>query len=490
MNRHSRQAGALRHAVRFRVVFKYFGQLCLVIGALTLVPLGVSLLFGDLQIALRYALVIVGMAGLGAVLARLRAPSRVQKNEGMVVVALIFLFTPLVMSYPMMASGLSFEDALFEAVSGGTTTGLSTLASIEQTPSTFLFARAWMQWYGGLGIIVFSLALLMTPGMAAKRLAASEELTLDDVVGGTRAYARRMFKIYCIFTGVGILGLWLLDAGFFNGILYTFAAVSTGGFAPQGDSLAGLSRLPAQAWVTLLCVICAIPLPFFYRVYRKKWRFSVNFLQLRALLISAVLVTLMLGLFMWWAQGSLSHSLYHAPFVAFAAQTTAGFSTMDLATLDPASKLTLVVSMAIGGGAGSTAGGLKLLRLLIVIRVLQNLIMRVNLSSRAVLQPRLEDRRLADDEMREAMLLILLFVGVIVFSWLPFVALGYDPLDSLFEVTSATGTVGLSVGLTNAELPTLLKGVLCADMLLGRLEIIAWLVFLRPSTWIGRKLEV
>jgi trk system potassium uptake protein TrkH len=100
----------------------------------------------------------------------------VQTNEGMVLVALMFLFTPLVMSYPLMGSGLGFLDAFFEAISGVTTTGLSTKATLVGAPATFLFSRAWMQWYGGLGIVVLSLALVTQPGLVAKGLAAAQPL--------------------------------------------------------------------------------------------------------------------------------------------------------------------------------------------------------------------------------------------------------------------------------------------------------------------------
>jgi trk system potassium uptake protein TrkH len=107
----------------------------------------------------------------------------------------------------------------------------------------------------------------------------------------------------------------------------------------------------------------------------------------------------------------------------------------------------------------------------------------------AVIEPRLADRRLQDEEIRGALLLLLLFVAVVVFSWLPFVVMGYSPLDALFEVVSATGTVGLSVGLTSATLPSLLKGILCVDMLMGRLEIVAWFVMFYPGTWFGRRMK-
>jgi trk system potassium uptake protein TrkH len=149
------------------------------LAALTLIPLLVSLAFGDLRISLRYGIVAGGLGLAGFWPARLPRPERVQVNEGMVVVALIFLIAPLVMAYPMMASGLGFEDALFETVSGATTTGLSTQADVESAPRTFLFARAWMQWYGGLGVMVLSLGMVLQPGLVAKGLAAVEGTTGD-----------------------------------------------------------------------------------------------------------------------------------------------------------------------------------------------------------------------------------------------------------------------------------------------------------------------
>jgi trk/ktr system potassium uptake protein len=175
-------------------VLKYFGVLCLVLSALTLVPFSVSLSFREVNVAVRYAVVLGVLGMLGAILIRLREPKRVQANEGMVLVALIFLFAPLVMAYPFMASGLNFLDALFETISGITTTGLSTLPAVERAPRSFIFARSWMQWYGGLGIMALSLGLVAEPGRIVKGLAAAESED-DDLVGGIRAHARRMLIV-------------------------------------------------------------------------------------------------------------------------------------------------------------------------------------------------------------------------------------------------------------------------------------------------------
>ena len=127
------------------------------------------------------------------------------------------------------------------------------------------------------------------------------------------------------------------------------------------------------------------------------------------------------------------------------------------------------------------------MRLLILLRLLQMMMNRLAMPPHAVADPCLAGHRLDTDDLLQAMQLILLFVGVVALSWLPFLLLGYDPLDALFEVVSASGTVGLSTGITRPQLEPVLKGVLCFDMLAGRLEIVALLVTLYPRNWIGRR---
>ena len=459
------------------------------IAALTLMPAAVSLISGQTHITFRYAIVIAAMAGAGGFLGRMYGPREVQVNEALVLVAFMFLFTPLVMSFPMMGSGLPFSDALFEAISAATTTGLSTVTGLESMPETFLFARAWMQWYGGLGIVVFSLALLFRPGTTAKRLAVTEARE-EDLVGGTKAHARRVLIVYAVLTGTGILLLLIVGVGFFDALLYTMASVSTGGFAPHDTSLAALDGPGIQSSVILVCLAGAVPLIFYYRLYKKSRRPVSDVLQLRGLLIIGGLVSLLLGFCMVSTQHfGWMQALHHAPILAFSAQTTAGFSSMELSQLPAAAKLVLIMSMAVGGGIGSTAGGFKILRLLMIISLLRVLLRRACVAMHAVVEPRIAGRRMEETEIQEALLLVLLFVAVIIFSWLPFLFMGYHPLDSLFEVVSATGTVGLSAGVVAAEMPFFLKAILCMDMLLGRLEIFAWLVMVYPRTWIGRRLS-
>jgi len=485
----STEPSELSYAVRLPVVGKYLGQLSLVLAALTLVPLAFCLSRGELPLSGRYLIVIGALALAGGALVRLRGPTTVQVNEGMIVVALTFLLAALAMTYPLMGAGMTCLDAFFEAVSGVTTTGLSTRATLTGAPASFLFARAWMQWYGGLGIVALSLALVMRPGPSAKGLAALDS-EAEDLVGNTKANARRMLGIYLVLTAAAVLCLWGTIGNFFGAVLHALAAVSTGGFAPDDASLGALAGWPARASVILFCFLGAIPLAYYHRFVPPRGQQPGNRLQVLALVLAGLAVTCLLGLFMS-ADPSLtaSQALRDAPLMAFSAQTTAGFSSVSPARLDGASKLTLIAAMTVGGGLGSTAGGFKILRLLILFQLLRMMLVRTRLPRHAVMHPGIAGKHLETDDLSEALALILLFVGVIVLSWAPFLAQGYDAIDSLFEVVSAIGTVGLSTGVTAPQLPGALKGVLCADMLLGRLEIVAWLVLLSPGSWFGRRLE-
>jgi trk system potassium uptake protein TrkH len=482
------QIAPLSYAVRLRVVLKYAGQLSIILAGLTVVPAAVALVGGSVDTALRYLLVTVLLATFGVATARLPAPARLLPHEALVTVALGFLVTPLLMALPLCSAGLPFLDAWFEAVSAVTTTGLSTVDALAEKPFDFLFARAWMQWYGGLGIIVLCLALLLRPGPVSRYLASSG-LDSEDLVGSTRENARRVLAVYLALTVATFLLLWLVakgDARF--ALLHALTSVSTGGMAPADDSLASVPG-PARVAVLGCSVAGAVALVVYYRAWQGDWRVLIADPQLRALLLATAVTTLLLAGALHVDGEHWSHVFRHAPLLAASAQSTTGFSTLDIAALGPPATLVLILAMFIGGGLGSSAGGIKLLRFLIFLRLLHFLLARTRLPSHAVAEPRLAGHALRQEEAENALTVILLFVAVVVLSWLVFVAAGCEPMDALFEVTSATGTVGLSSGLTAPELRPGLKLLLCADMLLGRLEIVALLVVFHPATWIGKRLK-
>ena len=482
------QAEALRYAVRFRVLTKFLGQLCLIIAVLTSVPMIVCLLYGDYRTAAAYLAVVGVLAGGGLIAGRLGWNGRIQTNEAVVLAATSFLVAPMAAVLPFMLAGMSAVDAVFETISGVTTTGLTMLSDVQAVSPSLIFARAWLQWYGGLGIVVFSLVLILRPGTVARDLADAEDIQ-DDLLGGVKAFASRALAAYVAITLLGTILLLGFGVNPIAAILYALAAVSTGGFAPQNNSAAALGSWPAQIALLLIFIAGSLPIVFYIRLWRRVPVTRKYFGQAAGIMISAITIGAIMVLdHALNRSGNLSKLAYHLPWLAFSAQTTSGFSTMPVSELAPASKIALMIAMSIGGGVGSTAGGIKIVRLMAVLRLAQLLIYRSQLAPHAVLPVRFAGRALDTADIQKFLLLPLLFGAVVVVSWLLFALSGYPPLDSLFEVVSAVGTVGLSTGVTGKELPALLKFVLCGDMLLGRLEIIAWLVVLSPKTWIGRRL--
>ncbi len=477
----------LLYAVRWPVLGRYLGQLALVLALLVLPNMGVSMYYGEYPVSVRYLAVIVLLVAAGWPLSRLQAPDRIQANEAMVIVALTFVLVPLLMSWPLAAAGLTYMDAFFEAVSGVTTTGLTTLAAVQGKDHSFLFARAWMQWYGGLGIAVLATAIMAQHGLAARKLMESSGGEVQ--VSSTRALARRVLAVYVLLTLSGGVLIWVAGLSPFDALAHALSAVSTGGFSTFDQSLGGALPGAVPFAVEFVSFLGAISLPLYFIAWRRGIGELVGDLELRALVGACLAGALLLALWFWQAGAPLAEALREGGLLAVSAQTTTGFSVQPIASLDAFPKGLLILSMAIGGSLGSTAGGVKLWRVLTLLRLVQTLLRRTAASEHAVVEARLEGRRLEEADMTNALLIIALFGAVVLFSWLAFLAHGYPALDALFEVVSATGTVGLSTGITGSGLPAFLKLVLCVDMLAGRLEIVALLVTLYPVTWAGRKQE-
>ena len=475
---------ALAYAVRPRVVAKYGAQVGLMLAALTTVPLGVALALGDVALAGRLALVTGLLTALG-LLSRLPVPERIQTNEALTTTALVFVIGSLLMSYPLMAAGLGFGDALFEAVSALTTTGLTTVTGLQDRPPAFLFARAWMQWYGGLGIVILSLALLMGHSAAARRL-AEPTYTGETIVATTRTHARRVVVVYLALTVLAVAALWPLAGDGFTAVAHALATVSTGGFATHDASLAALPTGAAPAALGL-AFLGAVSLPLYHRVWLRGWHTAAADPELRGLLVATFLVATLTAGLAAHAGSGWGEALWHGALIGVSAQTGTGFTTLAPPQLGAPAQLVLIVAMLVGGSIGSTTGGIKILRLLILGKLLRATLQGTAVPAHAVVTPRLGNRPLEPDDLVRALALAGLFTGLVLASWLVFLAYGYAPLPALFEVASAVGTVGLTAGITRPELEPALKAILCFDMIAGRLEIIALLVVLYPRTWVGRR---
>lgn len=483
---HDEKLAILQKPVRLEIVGKYLGQLLVILGLFTIPPLVVSLLYMEYNFTFRFVIVVVILLALGWPLMKINTFANIQTNEGLVITGLIFIISPAIMTIPLMGSGLDFIDALFEAVSAFTTTGLSTATELQHQPRAFLFTRAYMQWIGGLGIVVLTVAMLLRPGTYLKKLIDLDES--EDMVSSTRTYAQRILNIYVVLTILSIGIIWVAGGNLFDATTHAFAAVSTGGFSNYDNSLAGFGSSIIALCVILGCVFGALPLLLYFRIRQYNFLQVCRDVQVRALVFFILCISLLLAFALVDSTDMpLAEVLFHAPLMVISAQTTAGFSSIDIMQIGSHGMLILMIAMFMGGSLGSTAGGIKLYRILVFFSALRHMLQKATATPHAVIEPHLAGENLETEEINKAMLIILLFFFTIILSWLAFLFSGYEPIDSLFEVVSAVGTVGLSSGITNVDLPAYLKLILCMDMLLGRLEFIALLVLVYPLTWVNKR---
>ncbi|AEG02461.1 TrkH family potassium uptake protein [Methylomonas methanica] len=476
---------ALAQPVRYRVLARYLASIGLVVAVLRLPPILLSWACGDWHFMVGQVLVSAGLLLICLPVTRIWVPEGIRDNEVMVITSLSFAFTALLEALPFIGEGLTGIDALFETVSGVTTTGLSTLTGLQHYSPALLFSRAWMQWYGGLGVVAFSIALLfLDRGMAAHRLAMGDITDSRDILGNARSHALKLLIIYSALSVIAILALWVAGLDPLSAVTHALSGISTGGFSIYDNSLAAIDSAWLQVLVTVIGVLGAVALPLYYHVFKRGFKELATESEALALPVISLGVVGVLFLCINADVGNVWSSLKQAVVMGISAQTTTGFANADIGPMNAGAKLTLITSMIIGGSMGSTAGGIKILRFLIVLRLIQLFIVRTALPAHAVLERRLCGDKLEADEIERVLMLIMIFLGTVLLSWFAFLVMGYDPLNALLEVVSACSTTGLSSGITRTALEPSLKAVLIIDMLLGRVEFLAMLVFLYPRTWI------
>lgn len=286
--------------VRPLVVCRYLGQLALMLAVLLAVPTLFAGASGDWSLALTLLFAALLPSLMLGMCARLPVNDRpLQANEVLVATALAFILASALMTIPLASAGLPLLDAWFEAVSGVTTTGLTMVVNPEIGSAAFLFTRSWMQWFGGLGMVVLSLALAVGRAEDMHRLADAASLE-DDPSESVRIHARRVLAVYLSLTACGF-GLVLASGlSAFDALIHTLSAISTGGFSAFSDSLAGLDR-KVQLALRAVAFLGALPLPVFYRAFVHGARSFVQDLELRSLTAAVVITALTL-----WTLGQLA----------------------------------------------------------------------------------------------------------------------------------------------------------------------------------------
>lgn len=481
--------------MNFPLVLNILGALLIFLAGALLFPAGVSVWYHDgaLPALLESALISL-VAGL--VLMALTRGSRSKREpairDGFAIVTFGWLTFALFGAIPFTLSGAipSYLDAVFETMSGFTTTGATILINVELLPESLLFWRAASQWLGGMGIIVLSLAILPMLGVGGMQLFKAEVPgpTADRLKPRIRDTAKLLWGVYVLLTTLeaGLLVLGGMDL--FDAVCHSFATMATGGFSTKNASLAAYNSPYLDVVVTLFMFLAGINFSLHYQVLRGRldsfWR-NEEFLYYVGLTAGTILLLVVIN--HGNVYDSLFENLRYSSFQVVSILTTTGFGTADYEGWPVLAQYLLVLLMFIGGCAGSTGGGMKVARFLLLFKHARVQLSRL-IHPRAVLLVKIGRTPVDRDVMSAILGFFALFMGVFVVASCLLAATGVDLITSGAAVIATLSNIGPGLGQVGptdnyAHLPHLAKGILIVCMLMGRLELYTVLVLLLPSFW-------
>jgi len=473
-----------------RLSLYVLGGLLIFLGATLLAPIPFSLYYRDgKSLAFVCSAAITFLAG-GLLVRRFRSRGEVTLREGFAIVAFTWLGFAVFGSLPYIFTGSLPHpvDALFEAMSGFTTTGASVMTEVEGNAPSLLFWRALTQWLGGMGIIVLGVAILPLLGVGGMQLYEAEAPgpTTERLRPRIQDTARLLWGVYVLITLAGVAFLTLGEMSLYDALCHTFTAIATGGFSTRNASMGAFGTY-SQLVVIVLMVLGGANFSLHFYVLRGRlkdyWR-SDEFRLYLGFLCGTMII---LFLFNWQHYPNPLVNLRDSAFTASSVLTTTGFATADYEGWHVSAQGLLMVIAVIGGCAGSTAGGLKQIRLLVLVKhaFLQ---LALLIHPRQVRSLKIDHRAVSADISQSVLGFTVLFIGTMVVAWLLLAALGVDLLTGGSAVVACMTTLGpglAEVGPLNnyAALPHTAKAVLFAVMLLGRLEISTVLVLFFVSFW-------
>ena len=476
-----------------RMVLNVIGKLVLSEALLMLLPLSVSVYYGEFKVLFSFLVAITVAAILGSVLVFLVKPRNyiIYAKEGFIIVAASWILMSVIGALPFYISGeiKNYFDAFFETVSGFTTTGASILTNVEALSRGLLFWRSFTHWIGGMGIIVFVMAVL--PNTTDRSIHIMRAEVPGPIVGKLvpriKDTAKILYTIYIVLTIIEIVFLFFGNMPFFDAVVHAFGTAGTGGFGIKADSIASYS--PYIQWViTAFMLVFGVNFNIYYLVLLKRIKAIIKSAELWTYLFVVLFSIAFISANVYAMYQNLSATIRHSAFQVASIITTTGYSTVDFNQWPEFSKTILLILMFIGGCAGSTAGGLKVSRLIILFKQLKNEIKRM-LHPRSVNVVKFEEKSVDNATLSGVNTY---FFTYIVFFCLILLVISVDKFDftTNFTATAACfNNVGPGLGAivgpagSYAQYSNLSKVVLSIAMLLGRLEIFPILLAFSPSTW-------
>ena len=477
--------------MNYAIVLRLLSYILLTEGALLLLPAAASLCYGEWFVMGVFLFTAALSAALGALLHRIKTKSQIfYMREGFATTALCWLLISVVGAVPFVLTGCipNPVDALFETVSGFTTTGASILPGVEDLPKGILFWRSFTHWVGGMGVLVFLLSLLPLTGGSHVNLMKAESPgpQVDKLVPKVQSTAKILYGIYFGLTVIEFVFLLFGGMPVFESLLTAFGTAGTGGFGFRNDSFGSFS--PYIQWVvTIFMILFGVNFNAYFLLLMRKFRRAAASEEVRGYfaIIAAAVAVITANIYSIY--NSFGEALRQAAFQVGSIITTTGFSSCDFDQWPTLSKEILVVLMFVGACAGSTGGGIKVSRLLILGKTLGKELKQA-LHPQVVAPVRMDGKLLNHETIRTTNVFMAAYIFIFVASFLLISLNGYDMVTNFTSVAATLNNIGPGLnqvgpmmnfgGYSNPA-----KLVLIFDMLAGRLEIFPMLVLFMPDTW-------
>lgn len=483
----------MTQTITIRNVLNVLGFMIFILGLMMVIPLGISLHYQDGSTTGILVSILV-TAACGSLLYHFFKQQRdLGLRDGFLIVGMGWFFMALFGALPYFFSGAvpSFTDAFFESMSGFTTTGATILTDIEQMPPALLFWRAFTHWIGGMGIIVLSLAILPLLGVGGMQLFKAEVPgpTADKLTPRIAETARILWLVYVGITFLEVLFLLLGGMSLLDAFCHAFATMATGGFSTRNASIGAFNSAYFDYVITIFMFAAGVNFALHFKFITGKfdsyWKNFEFRTYLGIVLIAAAVITIsnLLG----GVYNNFFDSVRHGLFQSVAIGTTTGFGTADYETWTHLAQILLFMLMFIGGSAGSTGGGMKVLRLIIVVKYTFIQLKKL-IHPHAVIPLRVGNRVIPKEITLSVIGFFLLYVFLFVIISIIMSLMGMDLLTAAGASASCLGNIGPGLGNVGptdnyAWMPVLAKWILALCMMVGRLEIYTVLVIFTKGLW-------
>lgn len=459
-------------------------------GALMLLPALVALIYGENTVAGKILIIVVLCICLGSVFSRKRPKrSDIFVKDGLMIVGLAWVMFSLLGALPFYFTGAipRFVDAFFETVSGFTTTGSTILTDIESLPYGIHFWRAFTHWVGGMGVLVFVMAVIPLAGSKSLNIMKAEVPgpTMDKIVPKTRQTAKILYLIYVALTVAEVVLLVLGGMPLFDAFIHTFSTAGTGGFSNKADSVSFYDSAYIDGVITVFMALFGVNFNLFYLLLLGKFARVFKSEELRTYIGIIAVATLLITINIYPMYGSFLTSFRYSSFQVTTIITTTGMMTTDFNLWPSFSKGILLMLMFVGACAGSTGGGLKVSRVLLLGKYIKSEIRKI-VHPRSIVSVKVDGKVMDDTVIRSVTAYIMIYMSILVVSYLMISLNELDLETTLTSVITCINNVGPGfgeiIGPTQnfSTLSDFSKLVLTLDMLIGRLEIYPILFIFSP----------